>query len=61
MTVVPRTSAPPGQWRRHPAIVLGGMKAHHIQRPPLPPAADQFDSDLREWNCPVLRNSSSLP
>jgi AcrR family transcriptional regulator len=52
----------PGEWRRHLAIVLDGMKAHHTQRlPGLPPAPDQLDSDLREWSCHVLRNSNSLP
>jgi AcrR family transcriptional regulator len=52
----------PDQWRRHLAIVLDGMKAHHAQRlPGLPPAPDQLDRDLREWSCHVLRNRDSLP
>jgi AcrR family transcriptional regulator len=52
----------PDQWRRHFAIVLDGMKAHHARRlPGLPPAAGQLDSDLREWSCHVLRNGNSLP
>jgi AcrR family transcriptional regulator len=52
----------PDQWRRHLAIILDGMKAHHAQRlPGLPPAPDQLDCDLREWSCHVLRNSNSLP
>jgi AcrR family transcriptional regulator len=52
----------PDQWRRHLAIALDGMKAHHKQRlPGLPPDPDQIDSDLREWSCHILRNSSSLP
>lgn len=52
----------PGQWRRHLAIVLDGMKAQHAERlPGLPPSPDQLDSDLREWSCRVLRNGSALP
>ena len=51
----------PGQWRRHLAIVLDGMRAQHTQRlPGHPPAADQLDSDLREWSCGVLRNGNAL-
>ena len=52
----------PGQWRRHLAIVLDGMKAQHTQRlPGLPPSPDQLDGDLREWSCQVLRNGNVLP
>jgi AcrR family transcriptional regulator len=49
----------PGQWRRHLAIVLDGMKAQHTQRlPGLPPVPAQLDSDLREWSCRMLRNGA---
>jgi AcrR family transcriptional regulator len=52
----------PGQWRRHLAIVLDGMRAQHTQPlPGHPPAADQLDSDLREWSYGVLRNGNALP
>jgi AcrR family transcriptional regulator len=52
----------PGQWRRHFAIVLDGMKGQHAERlPGLPPSPDQLDSDLREWSCLVLRNGNLLP
>ena len=52
----------PGQWRRHLAIVLDGMRTQHPTRlPGLPPDPDQIDSDLREWSCQVLRNGSLLP
>jgi AcrR family transcriptional regulator len=52
----------PGQWRRHLAIVLDGMRAQHTARlPGLPPVADQLDSDLRQWSCLVLRNGNLLP
>jgi AcrR family transcriptional regulator len=60
MTITGQSS--PGQWRRHLAIVLDGMKAQHAQRlPGLAPSADQLDCDLREWSCSVLRNGSVLP
>jgi AcrR family transcriptional regulator len=60
MTITGQAS--PGQWRRHLAIVLDGMRAQHTQRlPGHPPAADQLDSDLREWSCGVLRNGNALP
>jgi AcrR family transcriptional regulator len=52
----------PGQWRRHLAIVLDGMKAQHTERlPGLPPSPDQLHSDLREWSCHVLRSGNLLP
>lgn len=52
----------PGQWRRHLAIVLDGMKARHTQRlPGLPPSPGQLDTDLREWSCHVLRNGNVVP
>lgn len=39
----------PGQWRRHLAIVLDGMKACHVQRlPGLPASPEQLDCGLRE-------------
>ena len=48
----------PGQWRRHLAIVLDGMKACHTQRlPGLPASPQQLDSGLREWSCRALRSS----
>jgi AcrR family transcriptional regulator len=51
----------PGQWRRHLAIMLDGMKAGHAQRlPGLPPTPDQLDSDLREWSCAALRTGNAL-
>jgi AcrR family transcriptional regulator len=60
MTITGQSS--PGQWRRHLAIVLDGMKARHAQRlPGLSPAPDQFDSDLREWSRGILRNGNALP
>jgi AcrR family transcriptional regulator len=60
MTITGQNS--PGQWRRHLAIVLDGMRTQHTTRlPGLAPAPDQLDSDLREWSCQVLRNGSLLP
>ncbi len=51
----------PGQWRRHLAIVLDGMRAQHPQRlPGLPPSPEQLDSDLRDWSCQLLRGSNVL-
>ena len=48
----------PGQWRRHLAIVLDGMKACHAQRlPGLPASPEQLDCGLREWSCRALRSS----
>jgi AcrR family transcriptional regulator len=48
----------PGQWRRHLAIVLDGMKACHTQRlPGLPASPEQLDRDLRDWSGRVLRSS----
>lgn len=49
----------PGQWRRHLAIVLDGMRAEHAgPLPGLPPTADQLDCDLRQWSYEVLRHGS---
>ena len=49
----------PGQWRRHLAMVLDGMKAQHTERlPGLAHSQDQLDSDLREWSCQVLRGDA---
>ncbi|HBW21500.1 MAG TPA: hypothetical protein DEH11_22070 [Actinobacteria bacterium] len=49
----------PGQWRRHLAIVLDGMRYQHSQRlPGLPPSPEQLDRDLREWSGQLLRGSS---
>lgn len=51
----------PGQWRRHLAIVLDGMKAQHAQRlPGLPPSPEQLDNDLRVWSCHILRTGTGL-
>jgi AcrR family transcriptional regulator len=48
----------PGQWRRHLAIVLDGMKSCHAQRlPGLPASPEQLDCGLREWSCRALRSS----
>jgi AcrR family transcriptional regulator len=48
----------PGQWRRHLAIALDGMKACHTQRlPGLPASPAQLDAGLRDWNCRALRGS----
>ncbi|MGH3067549.1 MAG: TetR/AcrR family transcriptional regulator [Streptosporangiaceae bacterium] len=48
----------PGQWRRHLAIVLDGMKSCHPQRlPGLPASPEQLDCGLREWSCRVVRSS----
>jgi AcrR family transcriptional regulator len=48
----------PGQWRRHLAIVLDGMKACHAQRlPGLPASPEQLDCGLREWSSRALRPS----
>jgi AcrR family transcriptional regulator len=48
----------PGQWRRHLAIALDGMKACHAQRlPGLPASPEQLDRGLREWSCRALRSS----
>jgi AcrR family transcriptional regulator len=52
----------PGQWRRHLAIVLDGMKAQHTQRlPGLPPTPDQLENDLRTWSCDILRTGNASP
>ncbi len=46
----------PGQWRRHLAIVLDGMKACHTQRlPGLPASPEQLECGLREWAGRPLR------
>jgi len=46
----------PGQWRRHLAIVLDGMKACHTQRlPGLPASPEQLECGLREWTGRPLR------
>lgn len=48
----------PGQWRRHLAIVLDGMKACHTQRlPGLPASPEQLECGLREWSGRPLRSS----
>jgi AcrR family transcriptional regulator len=48
----------PGQWRRHLAVVLDGMKACHEQRlPGLPASPEQLDRDLHEWSGRALRSS----
>jgi AcrR family transcriptional regulator len=48
----------PGQWRRHLAIVLDGMKACHAQRlPGLPASPEQLECGLREWSGRPLRSS----
>lgn len=48
----------PGQWRRHLAIVLDGMKACHAQRlPGLPASPEQLECGLREWTGRPLRSS----
>ncbi|HEY1823348.1 MAG TPA: TetR/AcrR family transcriptional regulator [Trebonia sp.] len=48
----------PGQWRRHLAIVLDGMKACHTQRlPGFPASPEQLDRDLRDWSGRVLRST----
>jgi AcrR family transcriptional regulator len=48
----------PGQWRRHLAIVLDGVKACHAQRlPGLPASPEQLDHGLRDWNCRALRSN----
>ena len=48
----------PGQWRRHLAIVLDGVKACHAQRlPGLPASPEQLDHGLRDWNSRALRSS----
>jgi AcrR family transcriptional regulator len=47
-----------GQWRRHLAIVLDGLKACHAQRlPGLPASPEQLDAGLRDWSLRALRNS----
>jgi AcrR family transcriptional regulator len=47
----------PGQWRRHLAIVLDGMKACHTQRlPGLPASPEQLECGLREWSGRPLRS-----
>jgi hypothetical protein len=52
----------PGQWRRHLAIVLDGMKTQHTQRlPGLPPTPDQLENDLRTWSCHILRTGNASP
>jgi hypothetical protein len=61
-TMAITSQSSPGQWRRHLAIVLDGMKAQHTERlPGLGHSQDQLDSDLREWSCHVLRAGSALP
>jgi AcrR family transcriptional regulator len=61
-TMAITSQSSPGQWRRHLAIVLDGMKAQHTERlPGLAHSPDQLDSDLREWSCHVLRAGSALP
>ena len=61
-TMAITSQSSPGQWRRHLAVVLDGMKVRHAQcLPGLPPSPDQLDSDLREWSCGVLRNGSAWP
>jgi len=48
----------PGQWRRHLAIVLDGVKSCHAQRlPGLPASPEQLDRGLREWSGRALRSS----
>ena len=60
-TMAITSQSSPGQWRRHLAIVLDGMKAQHTERlPGLAHSQDQLDSDLREWSCQVLR-AGTLP
>ena len=60
-TMAITSQSSPGQWRRHLAIVLDGMKAQHTERlPGLAHSHDQLDSDLREWSCQVLRAGSGL-
>jgi AcrR family transcriptional regulator len=60
MDITGKTS--PGQWRRHLAIVLDGMRAGHPQRlPGLPASPEQLDCDLREWTCRVLNRGDELP
>jgi AcrR family transcriptional regulator len=47
----------PGQWRRHLAIVLDGMKACHAQRlPGLPASPEQLDCGLHERSGRALRS-----
>jgi AcrR family transcriptional regulator len=61
-TMAITSQSSPGQWRRHLAIVLDGMKAQHTERlPGLGHSQDQLDSDLREWSCHVLRTGSAWP
>jgi hypothetical protein len=61
-TMAITSQSSPGQWRRHLAIVLDGMKAQHTERlPGLAHSHDQLDSDLREWSCHVLRAGGALP
>jgi AcrR family transcriptional regulator len=61
-TIAVTSPSSPGQWRRHLAIVLDGMKAQHAQRlPGLPLSAEQLDRDLREWSWHILRNGNVLP
>ena len=48
----------PGQWRRHLAIVVDGMKACHAQRlPGLPASPEQLDAGLHAWSCRALRGN----
>ena len=48
----------PGQWRRHLAIVLDGVKACHAQRlPGLPATPEQLDHGLHGWKSRTLRSS----
>jgi AcrR family transcriptional regulator len=47
----------PGQWRRHLAVVLDGMKACHEQRlPGLAASPEQLDRDLHEWSGRTMRS-----
>jgi AcrR family transcriptional regulator len=48
----------PGQWRRHLAIVLDGVKACHAQRlPGLPATPEQLDDGLHGWNSRAPRGN----
>jgi AcrR family transcriptional regulator len=52
----------PGQWRRHLAIVLDGIRAQHAHRlPGLPLSPDQLDQDLSQWSGNVLRAGGAGP
>jgi AcrR family transcriptional regulator len=52
----------PGQWRRHLAIVMDGMRGGHADRlPGLPLTPSQLELDLGQWSCQVMRNGNVLP